>query len=836
MIPQAWTTFGRALRRVSDRPGAGVRILHVTVLGWVAVAQPMYDLLGRNADFFVARRSQPTEVVLFAVLLLLAAPAVAGGLHVLSWVAGQDRIRVHTVLVGALVAVMAMPALAKTSLPTVVAIAVALALGGAGAAAYRVTPGVRLLLTLAVPLPLVAAGWFLLGSPVRHIVNPPVQRLEVAPAAAQPVPVVFVVLDEFPSTSLLGPDLAIDAKRLPGFARLAAASTWYPNASTVEDSTPHAIPALLASVPPKFKTLPLASVYPRNLFGLLARTHRLDVSESISRLCPPSACPEPIPATTQRFDSLFRDLSTAYLHIIAPDALDARLPSVSDNFVFDGTPDLVDRAHVADIRQDQSARMERFLDRLQPAPGPTLHYLHLMLPHVPWRHLPSGRRYDGSPTLGVTDNQWGDDAYLVRQGLQRHLMQVGYVDLLMSQLVGRLKAQGMWEDSLVVVTSDHGAAFEPGRPRRNAVDSTADELAAVPLFIKYPGQRAGRIDTRNVQTVDVLPTVADALDVDADWPWTGTSLLDLAAALPADKQIRHYYTGERVTLPADLPGKAAIVRRNLASFAKRDGTVDLFAPLPGGELVGRRVSDFATGAVVDAAVELDAAASLRAVDPDAPTTLCHLTGSVRADRAGSLGTLAVAVNGQVETVGQAFDVDGDKARLSLFVPERSLRRGANDVAFYAVEPLPSGPRLRPFRAATTYMQPAARPAPFLRSSSGQVLAVVRTLVSAEVTSLQRVGGSVVVLGWAADRAGTRLPDAVVLFVGEETVHARLRDARDGLAARLGDPTLARSGFRLELPASLLAAPAARTAELYVILDGLAQRVALPPNPFLGRPQ
>ena len=60
----------------------------------------------------------------------------------------------------------------------------------------------------------------------------------------------MLVLDEFPAVSLLGPDGKIDAVRYPNFARLAATSTWFPNASTVYDSTPKAVPAILDAHPP----------------------------------------------------------------------------------------------------------------------------------------------------------------------------------------------------------------------------------------------------------------------------------------------------------------------------------------------------------------------------------------------------------------------------------------------------------------------------------------------------------------------------------------------------------------------------------------------------------
>src|SRR5512132_1378335 len=68
---------------------------------------------------------------------------------------------------------------------------------------------------------------------------------EKAHSAEQRPPVVFVVFDELPADDLLRPGGSIDAERFPNFARLASISTWFPNATTVFDSTFGAVPAIL---------------------------------------------------------------------------------------------------------------------------------------------------------------------------------------------------------------------------------------------------------------------------------------------------------------------------------------------------------------------------------------------------------------------------------------------------------------------------------------------------------------------------------------------------------------------------------------------------------------
>ena len=76
------------------------------------------------------------------------------------------------------------------------------------------------------------------------------------------------------------------------------------------------------------------------------------------------------------------------------------------------------------------------------------------------------------------------------------------------------------------MTADHGLAFKPGLSRRTINRRTFGEIAGVPLFIKAPGQRAGRIVDAPARTIDILPTVADQLGVAMPWEVEGRSLRD----------------------------------------------------------------------------------------------------------------------------------------------------------------------------------------------------------------------------------------------------------------------------------------------------------------------
>ncbi len=77
--------------------------------------------------------------------------------------------------------------------------------------------------------------------------------------------------------------------------------------------------------------------------------------------------------------------------------------------------------------------------------------------------------------------------------------------------MAELRERDLWEESLVVVVSDHGEEMgEHGGWQHD--QSVYEELIHVPLIIKFPGGRhAGRRISAPVSLLDLLPTVLDAV-------------------------------------------------------------------------------------------------------------------------------------------------------------------------------------------------------------------------------------------------------------------------------------------------------------------------------------
>jgi Sulfatase len=669
------------------------RALHLTALSFFAVAWPILDLLGRNPEFFVVRGSRSVDIVLLALGLTLVPPLLLLAVEALAHAVAGPRLSraLHLVFVGVLAGAFALLVLGWIDAPSVAALS-ALAVGAAAAVAYGRFEPVRSVVTLlAVAVP-VFLGLFFFGSPSGELVVSGGDARLANVEVKRPAPVVMVVFDEFPVTSLLDPSGEIDAARFPAFAALAREATWYRNAVTVDANTSHAVPALLTGR--NEGGAAILSNHPQNLFTLLGRTYRIEAAEAVTRLCPDDLCPR---GTAERFGprlrSLADDVSVVYGHEVLPDALRDRLPSISgvwgdfgDQSERPGRDGLganfVLRNLLPGSVRGREVAFETFNRTVRPTRTPTLFFLHVLLPHYPWEHAPSGRVYDGLTIPGLTADYWTGGEFEVNQAWQRHIAQVGYTDRLVADLIAGLKETGMWDESLVVLVADHGTSFRPGEPRKAITRTTAPDVAYVPLFVKAPGQEAGKTVDETVSTLDVLPTIAGHLGIELPWDVPGVSLagdstrdLDTVQLNAAGGTLRieadelGAERDERVALQAELFGRTWA---DLYRFGERP------------DLVGRRPSALVVSTAADG---VTASLDRRDAVATASVVPAFVTGSVPGE---SDVDVVILVNGRVGAVVPTYPEDGE-LRFSALLPESLFRPGPNEIrarALSAPSPTP----------------------------------------------------------------------------------------------------------------------------------------------------
>jgi GNAT superfamily N-acetyltransferase len=552
--------------------------LHLLVLWSFAVAQPLFDLLGRNGEFFAARGSTRWDVIGFALALVFVPPAILLGLE---WIAGsRARGALHALFVAVLVALFVLQLIRAQNAAGWLLVALAAVCGVGAAALYQRAAPARTVLTVLAPVPLLFLGLFLLHSDASRLT---LSGTDTALAAGEHprAPVVLIAFDELPLNSLLDAHGRVDAKRYPNFARLAGASTWFAHTSTVAEGTTHAVPAILTGRFPRAGELPVYTDHRQNLFTLLGGATQLHVDDQETHLCPPKLCPGLDGSFESRAETLAEDTGIVYLHKLLPDDLTDGIPSIAngwDDFLRD-----------ASSHHDPGRIDPEFLESLRPQARPSLWYLHVMLPHSPWRYLPSGQAYDIRPAPGWgPDEVWTTNQAAVDQYWQRHLLQLGYADRVLGRLLARLRSKGLYKRAVLVVTADHGISFREGQKRRPLSPVNLQDIAYVPLFVKLPGQKRGRVVDEPSRTVDILPTLAGALRVRIPWHVDGHSLL--RARPPERDVVLVKDAGRRFVVPAgelDARRERAL-RRQLRLFGSGQPSASLFAVGPDRGLLGRR--------------------------------------------------------------------------------------------------------------------------------------------------------------------------------------------------------------------------------------------------------
>jgi hypothetical protein len=792
-----------------------------------ALAQPLFDILGKNATFFAARESTVAEIVVFALVVTFVPAALLLSVELLVGLVSPSAARVlHLVFVAALLAIVALHILTRRdSLDEVVTLLVAALLGACGALLVWRTRFASSLLTVLAPAPLVFLALFLFGSPVLKLISADT-ALATHVAVRSKTPVVLVVFDEFATSSLMDRTGRIDARRWPTFAALARTSTWYRNATTVHPHTEHAVPAILDGRLPEPDQLPVLSDHPRNLFTFLGGSYDMEVVEGLTHLCPRNVC-ESSPKSSyappeDRMRSLAHDTGVVYLHLVLPERYAAELPPIDRAWGnFGGAEQSEEEATGAGSRSkaDTCARnICQLASSVEPTTKPTLYFVHSLLPHTPWLYLPSGRSYGGDvhKIPGLEKGVFGRDSWLATQAEQRYLLQLGYTDRALGILLRKLRASRIYDRALVIVSADHGVGLRPATALRNVARGNLADIAFMPLFVKLPGQRRGRIDDSFARTIDILPTIADVLDTRLPWKVDGRSLA--GKPLPKDGSVSLLNSGDR-PVAAQLSALRRERAQQLADRIRRFGTGSLarvYRVGPDAQLLGRKVASLRTRPSTGMRVELSQREVLAAVDPSSGFLPTYVSGVVTGTP--QQVSLAVAVNGTLRAVTRSYAERGE-VKFNALVPETALRAGPNEISVYAVARTASGWSLQELRG--TQLDYVLDDQGRLETSDGKVVRVT-SAVSGEVRGARR-GSDVTFGGWAASLGARRAASTIVVLVdGRSVFVGRNGNVQESLARqRYG---IEGAGFRFRLPGALIPSEGDPEVRVFARSGGIASEL------------
>lgn len=142
--------------------------------------------------------------------------------------------------------------------------------------------------------------------------------------------------------------------------------------------------------------------------------------------------------------------------------------------------------------------------------SPYFAYLHVFSPHAPYR--PSKEFYGKfndnwrpapKPVHRLSDHRTNADLNDARRTYDEY---IATVDHEFGRFADGLQAAGVFENSYVIVTSDHGEMFERGE-KNHETPLLFDPVIHIPLMISAPGQQKREDVYSPTNSVDLLPTL-----------------------------------------------------------------------------------------------------------------------------------------------------------------------------------------------------------------------------------------------------------------------------------------------------------------------------------------
>ena len=187
--------------------------------------------------------------------------------------------------------------------------------------------------------------------------------------------------------------------------------------------------------------------------------------------------------------------------------------------------------------EETNIAFERFESAIEArdATRPFFIFVNFIEPHAPFDSSgPFKSTFVTNPKLTLAHNHWQRYFLGTRKfswGELQHLKElydaeILYVDYWINQMIETLRRENLWEDTVFIVTSDHGENIGD-HDMMGHVFALQESLIRIPLLIHDPKHfKPGSRDYRRVQLHDLFPTVLDLAGIDpGEFPSQGHSLL-----------------------------------------------------------------------------------------------------------------------------------------------------------------------------------------------------------------------------------------------------------------------------------------------------------------------
>ena len=512
----------------------------ITGIAMLAFASPTASALAPNVLFFTAHGTTAVAglvMVLAAAMLMWLVWWLVLEIAARAGARAFDRITtIATALVASLGAWSILGQLAPRLLP-VVALPIGVLLGsGIALLARRITIGrpLALVATITAAFPLAVAA----------LPTSPAVAAQTATftgsATAQHPDVIWVVADELQYPLVMRPDGTV-REEFPNLRALQEQATTYARAYTPANYTDYAIPALLNGVSDISAMTSGEITAMKGSMGILSALSQeyAVVLESplFTFTCSSADCRNAAPvegeSALQTAWTLIADTAAVVGRTSLAEPLASAFPSLDGKW----------RDFWSGGDSDGGRRIvipaQRVIDRVstveQTDPqAPVLAMWHTMRSHAPWTVDGEGRSItphrlpivEGAHLVGSDDKGHFHTNELADLGYRMYADSARDFDRELGVLIDALKAQGRFDDALVVVAADHGVTINRVRDRRAGDTDTQlwSEAAHVPLIVKQPGQTQPSIIMEPRSTGQIARTILEGIGAQAAGTTTAPAL------------------------------------------------------------------------------------------------------------------------------------------------------------------------------------------------------------------------------------------------------------------------------------------------------------------------
>ncbi|TKG94632.1 DUF4976 domain-containing protein [Puteibacter caeruleilacunae] len=153
-----------------------------------------------------------------------------------------------------------------------------------------------------------------------------------------------------------------------------------------------------------------------------------------------------------------------------------------------------------------------------------------LMVNFPDAHFPVQKQVQGMPAKPISSEDLehtidftGADSKRLREFTANYYNCMNRLDESIGMLLTKLEKANKLDNTLIIYLGDHGAQFSRGKC------SNYEAALRIPFIMQWEGQiKAGTINNNLISTIDIVPTILDAANIQGSNSLPGKSLLEVA--------------------------------------------------------------------------------------------------------------------------------------------------------------------------------------------------------------------------------------------------------------------------------------------------------------------